>query len=518
MLKTNRQTLFITLLLLISFSAKAQLDVFSDEISYQNTQVYYQGKPFTGTVYSNDEVEIPNKCQCSSKTGYLSGKLHGEKKEWFVNGKLKYSGKYNKGKPIETHLYYNKNNEIVKKMFYDKGIQLWTKTFNNNQLVDKEVFKNNEPQYIEHYVDGKIVGKSKIIDGVSFRTYYYANGNVKKETSHKDGIQFGTWKFYDENGSLQKQIKYHNGKIIEESKFLNDKKHGKCVRFSKNRKIKTIEYYSKGKLVHTETINSSNFVKNYSLKPDDEIISFNDEMSGETLYYVLRFNDNQADNFITIKNKIRELFLRRANVESDLSMIGDKQLSKIFEVSSISINYFKKKYERTKMVNGVQKKYYEIGYEASLSFNIIVFDMDNINLKRYRYRFSPESKFGNILLNTVASNYSKTKTTAFNRVLTGISISSVLATFFSLSATIKSIESQSKTKIKKVIINKGSNSGVYKKMYFSVYDADAKRYKAKLKVYKTTYSSSICKVIEGKGWLKEYLQNNPAPWVKEISN
>jgi antitoxin component YwqK of YwqJK toxin-antitoxin module len=501
-----------------TFLGIAQVDVFSDEIIRQNGLVLYLGKPLSGTVYSNDDKEIPNKCQCTLKESYSNGKLHGEKKEWFNNGLLKYSGKYIYGKADNIHMYYNKKGEIIKKNKYDNGIKLWSEIYNNNELSDKEIYQNNRLEHIDHYSKGKITGTTKVIDGITYKTEYYNNGKIKNETAQKNGINYGFWKYYSKNGKLIKIKNFYQGMIIEEGGYLNDNKNGKWISKSKDGKVETIRYYNNGKLMHTKIINSNHFVKNFPFKPDDKIISYFNEITGESIYYILRFSKTQPNYYQEIKNRITRYIMQRSKLEDDISLISDKELSNIIEISEINIEYIKKKYQRKKNINGVIKEYYEIGYEALIKFPIIVYDMDHKNPKYFHYNINPDNKLGKALLNITLSTYSKTKEEAYNKTLQAISTPEILALYFPITTTIKSIYSQTNTKINKIIINKGKSNGVYNKMKFAVFDNETKKFKAKLKVIKTTATNSICRVMEEKEWLKQYLTKNSSPWVKEISN
>ena len=66
-------------------------------------------------------------------------------------------------------------------------------------------------------------------------TEYFANNQLQTKGQLKLGIRVKEWKFWYENGILQKTVTYKNGKI-----------HGKVVQYNEKGKVMRIEKYKKG--------------------------------------------------------------------------------------------------------------------------------------------------------------------------------------------------------------------------------------------------------------------------------
>ncbi len=108
----KKHTFFFVLLLISLGRLPAQEEeVYEDDIIRKNNKVYYEGRPLTGWLLSN-ESGINNACDCLFKAHYKNGKLHGVKKEWYRSGRLKYSGQYYKGYKVGTHTYYYPNGRV----------------------------------------------------------------------------------------------------------------------------------------------------------------------------------------------------------------------------------------------------------------------------------------------------------------------------------------------------------------------------------------------------------------------
>jgi len=115
-----KKSLVVILGFFFPFLVIAQQVALENEVYEKNGIVYKGNRPFTGTLYSDDEG-IPNDCECTLEAHYKNGKLNGWKREWYDNGNIKYEGKYVNGKPVGTHTYYYSNGKKKKKEVYRNG-------------------------------------------------------------------------------------------------------------------------------------------------------------------------------------------------------------------------------------------------------------------------------------------------------------------------------------------------------------------------------------------------------------
>ena len=186
---------------------------------------YLNGLKWNGKGYNNIETEIINGngkikeyYQLNPKIlklegEYIKGKLNGEFKEYYDNGKLKYEGKY---------LNNQKNG------------------------MGKEYYDNNKLKYIGNYLNGIKNGKGKEFNkkGIIIYKGEYLNG--KRSGKGKEYDRFTKLKFegnYLKGQRLKGKEFDKYGNLIYEGNFLNDKKHGEGKEYNNGELIFEGEYY-----------------------------------------------------------------------------------------------------------------------------------------------------------------------------------------------------------------------------------------------------------------------------------
>ena len=102
---------------------------------------------------------------------YTKGKLNGQQKSYYENGKLK------------SIVYYS-NDKI-------NGIESYDRSGN---LLHKSLFEGGTGEW----------------------KFYWSNGKVSEEGRYKAWRKDGVWKKYREDGSLDTIIKYDNGRLLSE--------------------------------------------------------------------------------------------------------------------------------------------------------------------------------------------------------------------------------------------------------------------------------------------------------------
>lgn len=156
-----------------------------DGVAYRNDET----EPFTGVFgaiidekinhYENYKEGLLNgESAWFSKDGvkllsenYSRGKLDGDQKSYYENGKIKSIIKYI-------------NNRIDGIIVYDRS----------GEILHKSIFQNG-------------TGKWKL---------YWSNGNISEEGSYVSWRKDGVWKKYRENGALDTIRKYDKGKLLSE--------------------------------------------------------------------------------------------------------------------------------------------------------------------------------------------------------------------------------------------------------------------------------------------------------------
>ncbi|HIP33257.1 MAG TPA: DUF4852 domain-containing protein, partial [Bacteroidia bacterium] len=132
---------FLTItLFLFSFIIYAQDEATQSEVTSKGNLIYKNNVPFTGTLYSNNSAN--NDCKCTLEANYNNGSLNGFKREWYKNGKLRYSGKYANGKKEGEHISYESSG-VIFNSFYKNDILIKDNKlhFNYSPLSNEEMLK-----------------------------------------------------------------------------------------------------------------------------------------------------------------------------------------------------------------------------------------------------------------------------------------------------------------------------------------------------------------------------------------
>jgi len=194
-----------------------------------------------------------------------NGERHGVWKKYFdKTDQLRYEGKFDHGKEIDTFKFYtlkNKksvlsavkvfnpnNNKASVKFISSRGKLISEGMMNGRLYIGKWTYYHNKFDAImsvEFYNDNGNLEGEKVI--------YYPNGKIAEKSNYKDGKLEGESKWYSEKGRLLKDFLYENdelhgmakyydadGIILAEGEYQRGRKHG------------IWKYYEAGKLKETK--------------------------------------------------------------------------------------------------------------------------------------------------------------------------------------------------------------------------------------------------------------------------
>lgn len=157
-----------------------------DKIAYKEGS----NTPFTGVfgVVIDDKIE--------SYEEYKNGLLDGET-AYFAKGKQVklLSEMYTKGKLNGQQKSYYENGKLKSIVYYS-----------NDRINGIESYDRS----------GKLLHKSIFENGTGDWKFYWSNGKVSEEGKYKSWRKDGVWKKYREDGSLDTVIKYDNGRLLSE--------------------------------------------------------------------------------------------------------------------------------------------------------------------------------------------------------------------------------------------------------------------------------------------------------------
>jgi antitoxin component YwqK of YwqJK toxin-antitoxin module len=172
-------------------------------------------------------------------------------KKYHPNKRIRYTGKFNKGKEIGVFRFYNntgsekpvliktffKDSDSLRVKFYStkgtlksegalkgrKRVGNWNYFYANGALLSEENYKNGELHGAQHvyYPKGQITASSQykngLLEGVSSK--FSSKGILIEEMTYKNGIPNGLAKFFEINGDLKETGMYKDGERDENWKY-----------------------------------------------------------------------------------------------------------------------------------------------------------------------------------------------------------------------------------------------------------------------------------------------------------
>ena len=542
----NKSLLYtIIVLLLTTITGFAQIEAFQDEIQEINGVAYYNNKPFTGTLYSNDEQPVKNECECTLKALYKNGKLHGDKTLWYPSGKLKFKGRYENGKPIGKHIelyesgavkneweyasdgtytqsgYDEEGNKISESFFDASTGEKTVKLFKNGTIIAEKKYINNQLVSETTYENGKPVIE-KIIDGKhEIEKIFDSNGIPEIRKSFLKGTQIkdGKWEVYDEFGNLLVEAVYKNNVLIEKQNYQNGKKHGESYKVNTITGELTKNYYRNGNLIKTVQIPKEyrlpDAINKFANNSDYLVVKYFDAYLNTDKFFLIYYPKvlkSKEKSRLSVNKIIASLSSRVKQVPPD--DYKGKYLSGMIEVVNVTTDLKIRKYQWHKTVNGKYTPYKEWGYVYHIIFKINCFDIENnrhesfdYDARNHAYKMSETIKKKFL--------YPKDKDEAFDMAYQQINIYSPNAFMFPAIAKISKVIKHSKKTIKKVLLDKGYLQFVLKKAIFHYIDEDKHETVPKLIITDVNANSAVAKVRLNGTRLKEYKKTHPEVFVIE---
>ncbi|MEG9328044.1 tetratricopeptide repeat protein [Salinimicrobium catena] len=176
---------------------------------------------------------------------YEEGKLVGENRRFFENGKPNYVAHFENDEVSGEYTVYNEEGALLERKYFREG--KLDGPYISNFSVGADL-----PEYVITYKNGLIEGK--LIE-------YYADGTLYSERYYKQGKQHGTDKRFNRDGSLFSEINYQdgfpvgkyrtfyaNGQIKESTAYQKGDFDGKLISYYEDGTIESRGTWSKGKL------------------------------------------------------------------------------------------------------------------------------------------------------------------------------------------------------------------------------------------------------------------------------
>ena len=267
------RNLIIFLFLAVFGKSFAQIEVYQSDTKVVDNLVYYNNKPLTGVLFSDDEQLVPNACECTLRIKYENGLRNGKYQEWNINGKIK------------------------KEAVYKQGVLQQQKVYNNDGLFVETHYKSGKPIKEVYYKDGKINKIKEYKQSLKDYTITYYNDKLK--ITKKD--------FFVNNKLYKTEKPFDNKFYIKYRKPFESNQHTYLVTFDKSftndsLKKKIHEYIKK---------------RTREIKTDDKIgasYQLNFKMNGDNFEIALsgkndaKKNENSFKSVKQLFSKIDELF------------------------------------------------------------------------------------------------------------------------------------------------------------------------------------------------------------------
>jgi antitoxin component YwqK of YwqJK toxin-antitoxin module len=254
-LALHRFFLFVALSCgLTSYAQNKRVEVFYDARQKIPKQIFYVSDTLSmeldgpySAYYMNGKLKEKGQYQRDTATGYWEyfyengePKMKGELKNgsnwgtwtyYFESGSPSMEGPIFDGMRQGDWVHYYESGSVKRKGRYldNKTVGIWNYFYESptekyGSLKAQAFYENGIGSYKEFYPDEGVKAEGLYIDGKSEGnwTYYYKDGTVEASGEFRDGLRNGIWKFYHENGELSATGKYREGIRQGDWKFYND--------------------------------------------------------------------------------------------------------------------------------------------------------------------------------------------------------------------------------------------------------------------------------------------------------
>ncbi len=167
------------------------------------------------------------------------GKQHGLETTWHDNGKKRSEGNWINGKQHGLQTGWHENSVIFQLSWHENNQKMSEGKYVNDKVHGLWTFyrDNGQKSFEINYVNGKVHGKlvewriyggwkDPVLDYKSVVNYkndkldgsfehWHLNGQKEIEGNYVNGNEHGEWKYFDEQGKLEKTSAWDNGRLVE---------------------------------------------------------------------------------------------------------------------------------------------------------------------------------------------------------------------------------------------------------------------------------------------------------------
>lgn len=193
------------------------------------------------------------------------GRKHGKWEKKHSNGKIRYTGQFDHGKPVGTFVYYFENGQMrARNKFRNNSELIMSKQFGEDEkLAATGLYRGQEKDSTWTYYDfeGNLLMREDYKNGILHGEVikYFPNGKIAEVKNFDNGVQVGSWEQYYEsgkpmakgtyvNGSLHGEATYYysNGKPRLKGSYVKGLMHGTWYHFTQDLKVEKKETWEYG--------------------------------------------------------------------------------------------------------------------------------------------------------------------------------------------------------------------------------------------------------------------------------
>lgn len=195
-----------------------------------------------------------------------NGLKQGQWKKLHKNGKTRYEGKFEDGKPVGLFRYYYPNGDLMATNNHLSNGTVANHVYHKNgKIKAKGVFRMQHKDSLWQYFNETeilILEETYVLDTLNgSQKAYYENGQLAEEVNYKMGVKHGVWNKFFEGGEPWVEASYIDGNLDGKFVMYSDKnkreiqgvydegiRTGTWLMFNPNGTVRTQDVYKDGVL------------------------------------------------------------------------------------------------------------------------------------------------------------------------------------------------------------------------------------------------------------------------------
>jgi len=187
------------------------------------TGTFNHGTPVDTFKYYYESGQLKTENVFRGKSGICMSFQYGEKKI------LAAKGLYNKRQKDSVWTYFNRAGDVVSRVSYKNGLEegLTEKYHTNGKLAESVSFKEGKENgpWLQFYESGKKMAQGQYVNGKlqGETTYFFSSGRPRSRGNHVKGLMDGTWFFFTDDLKLDHKEIWKRGRLVDDGSEKEEK-------------------------------------------------------------------------------------------------------------------------------------------------------------------------------------------------------------------------------------------------------------------------------------------------------